>query len=182
MSDRIEMLEATLDLMDGGVAILDDRSYVLFWNDAAATLTGYLAREVLSQPCPEGLYHVDEAHQGRAGAGSPECRQREPADTASQFSSLRAGHAERIALLEVPYEGEKADGDSLERPTLVAISHRLATRFRQCCVDVYCETHAVNPWARHWCFIRSRRQTRYPTAKVAKARTSSAARPIWKTD
>jgi PAS domain-containing protein len=42
MSDRLEMLEGTLDLMEEGVAILDEQSNILFWNKAASSLTGYL--------------------------------------------------------------------------------------------------------------------------------------------
>ena len=36
-----KMLEAVLDLMDEGVAILDDESRILFWNKAAAAFTGH---------------------------------------------------------------------------------------------------------------------------------------------
>jgi diguanylate cyclase (GGDEF)-like protein len=125
MGDRLEMLEATLDLMDGGVAILDAQSNVLFWNAAAASLTGYPAHNLIAQPCPENLYRVDEAHQGRAAAGAPASRQHEPANAALQLNSPKAGHTERIALLEVPREDEVADGDALEQPTLVSMSHRL---------------------------------------------------------
>jgi diguanylate cyclase (GGDEF)-like protein len=57
MGDRLEMLEAALDLVDGGVAILDEQSNVVFWNKSAAALTGYLAHDVISRPCPDGLGH-----------------------------------------------------------------------------------------------------------------------------
>jgi diguanylate cyclase (GGDEF)-like protein len=145
MGDRLEMLEATLDLMDGGVAVLDAESNVLFWNSAAATLTGYLAHDVLLQPCPEDLYRIDEAHLARAAACAPTSQQREPVDAAFQSSSSTAGHAERVALLEVPREDEEADDDSLERPTLVSINHRLGhsvpAMLRKCVLrDSYGET------------------------------------------
>ena len=72
MSDRVEMLEAVLDLMDEGVAILDDESKILFWNKAAAAFTGQGSPEdLISRRCPEHLYSVDEQHrsQGTLRAG-----------------------------------------------------------------------------------------------------------------
>ena len=53
MSDRVAMLEATLDLMDEGVAILDEQSEVLFWNEAAAAITGLAPRKSWREPAPK---------------------------------------------------------------------------------------------------------------------------------
>jgi diguanylate cyclase (GGDEF)-like protein len=119
MTDRVEMLEATLDLVDGGIAILDGQSNVVFWNDAAYTLTGYLARDVVSRPCPEHLYSVDEEHQGRVTAGS----------TSSRQNGLRhgptTGFSTPIAPLGEPVEILEPRCNTLQCPTLVSLVHRL---------------------------------------------------------
>jgi diguanylate cyclase (GGDEF)-like protein len=70
MNDRVEMLEATLDLVDGGIAILDDCSRVAFWNNAAETLTGHLAQDVICRPLPEILHRIDEKQRGCVDACS----------------------------------------------------------------------------------------------------------------
>jgi diguanylate cyclase (GGDEF)-like protein/PAS domain S-box-containing protein len=99
MSDRLEMLEATLNLMDEGVAILDEHSSILFWNKAAAALTGYPLEDVISQPCPNPLYRVDEDHRCIVDA---QPRQRAVGSKISQ-----------------------ANDELLESPTLVSMSHKL---------------------------------------------------------
>ena len=59
MSERLEMLEETLNLMEEGVVILDEHAIVSFWNDAAESLTGHTAMDMLSQPWPEYLCRVE---------------------------------------------------------------------------------------------------------------------------
>jgi len=61
-TERLEMLGATLDLLDEGVAVLDSQSRVVFWNNAAAELTGHQRMHLLSRPCPADLYKVAEDH------------------------------------------------------------------------------------------------------------------------
>ena len=120
MSDRVEMLEATLDLMDEGVAILDEQSTVLFWNKAAAALTGRPSEEMIAQACPEDLYRVDEQHRSRGAAN---------ANPSGQRSHLRridgldwaGGESDRIHALE----DSPQDGDLLRCPTLVSMCHKL---------------------------------------------------------
>ncbi len=63
LTERVEMLGATLDLLDEGVAVLDTVSRVVYWNTAAATLTGYLRMNLLSRPCPSDLYKLAEDHR-----------------------------------------------------------------------------------------------------------------------
>jgi diguanylate cyclase (GGDEF)-like protein/PAS domain S-box-containing protein len=62
MSDREQLLEATLDLIDEGIAVLDQNSSVVFWNGAAVALTGYRAEDVVRRPCPPSLYGVESDH------------------------------------------------------------------------------------------------------------------------
>jgi PAS domain-containing protein len=69
MGDRVEML-AALDLLEEGVAVLDERSNVVFWNRAAAELTGHLSQTMLSRPFPAELYRVDARSLPRSGTGA----------------------------------------------------------------------------------------------------------------
>jgi len=61
-TERLEMVGATLDLLDEGVVVLDILSRVVYWNSAATMLTGYLRMNLLSRPCPSDLYKVAEDH------------------------------------------------------------------------------------------------------------------------
>ena len=121
MSDRVEMLEATLDLMDEGVAILDEQSNVLFWNKAAATLTGHPAEEVMARRCPADLYRVDEEHRVRVGANAEACRRGGQTRSAISFGWAISDYADRRPMLLPPAESDQ----SLQSPTLVSMSHKL---------------------------------------------------------
>jgi len=57
------MLGATLDALDECIAVLDTRSCVIYWNDAAAEFTGHLRMNLLSRPCPSDLYKVSDDHR-----------------------------------------------------------------------------------------------------------------------
>lgn len=71
MTDRMALLEATLDRLPEGVALLDCEGGVVFWNQAAAAITGYRSAdlpaspEVLQPLLDAGLACADAA--GRAG-------------------------------------------------------------------------------------------------------------------
>jgi diguanylate cyclase (GGDEF)-like protein len=119
MTDRVEMLEATLDLVGGGIAILDDQSNVIFWNNAATALTGYRAQDVISRPCPQHLYSVDEEHRGRVTSGTVLSHQNAP----KHLSGLP--FYAPIACLEDPIEDSEENCNTLQCPTLVSLTHRL---------------------------------------------------------
>ena len=55
MSDRAELLEATLDSLPEGAALLGENCQVVFWNQAAEAITGYAAQEVVGHAAPESL-------------------------------------------------------------------------------------------------------------------------------
>jgi len=57
-----ELLGAALDLMDGGMVVLDAQDLVTFWNLAATGITGYRREGLLGKPCPPGLYRMDTHH------------------------------------------------------------------------------------------------------------------------
>jgi diguanylate cyclase (GGDEF)-like protein len=120
MNDRVEMLEAALDLMDEGVVLLDEQARVLFWNDAATFVTGYNRVDRLSRVCPEDLYEVDAEHLARTGAA-----------TLARARTLEGASPNAFAGAIARYAGElHAHRDTtaegfLEKPALVAIHHHL---------------------------------------------------------
>ena len=65
MNSRTHMLEATLNLLEEAVAVLDVQSKVVFWNRAAAALTGHQPEDLLCRACPPDLYAVDQSHLRR---------------------------------------------------------------------------------------------------------------------
>jgi diguanylate cyclase (GGDEF)-like protein/PAS domain S-box-containing protein len=55
MTDRPELLEATLDSLPEGIALLDEESNVVFWNQAAEAITGHIGLDRVGRPAPETL-------------------------------------------------------------------------------------------------------------------------------
>lgn len=55
MTDRIALLEAALDSLPDGIALIDGSGVVVSWNQAAAAITGYTAGDLLAHPAPETL-------------------------------------------------------------------------------------------------------------------------------
>ncbi len=55
MTNRAELLEATLESLPEGVALLGPDCNVAFWNQAAQAITGYAAMEMLGRPAPDAL-------------------------------------------------------------------------------------------------------------------------------
>lgn len=125
MSDRAEMLEAALDLMDGGVAILDEQSHVVFWNKAAEALTGYIAEDLVCRTCPSDLYRVNEEHRDRTGANAVAYRPRDPMRTAIGVSSADVRSPHRSWVVDAELEECDGTNDLLELPTLVSMGHKL---------------------------------------------------------
>jgi diguanylate cyclase (GGDEF)-like protein len=123
MSDRIEMLEAALDVIEGGVAILDDHTNVLFWNRAAAALTGFLPKDVVALPCPPGLYQVEDNHHGRLIAHSSSGSRQQNPET--RFASPVDRGVNQLTLLEADQEDEDECVDDLRCPALVSLNHKL---------------------------------------------------------
>jgi diguanylate cyclase (GGDEF)-like protein/PAS domain S-box-containing protein len=55
MTDRMELLEAALDNLPEGIALLGEEGLAMFWNPAAEAITGYSAADLLGRPLPEAL-------------------------------------------------------------------------------------------------------------------------------
>ena len=117
MRDRAEMLEATLDLMEEGIAVLDERSNILHWNKAAAVLTGYEPADVICRRCPEDLYRVDEEHRDKVSANGAGGR----GDIHAAGAAVGRTFPDRPAIVRTVQESSRL----LERPTLVSIRHKL---------------------------------------------------------
>lgn len=66
MSDRAELLEATLESLPEGAALLGDDCRVVFWNQAAQAITGYAAQDIIGRVSPETLMPLLEC------CGTPE--------------------------------------------------------------------------------------------------------------
>ncbi|HEY1159862.1 MAG TPA: diguanylate cyclase [Terracidiphilus sp.] len=55
MTDRTELLEATLGSLPEGIALADEEGRVVFWNGAAEAITGHLGAGLLGRPVRETL-------------------------------------------------------------------------------------------------------------------------------
>jgi diguanylate cyclase (GGDEF)-like protein/PAS domain S-box-containing protein len=55
MTDRAELLEATLDSLPQGLALLSDDCQVMFWNQAAQAITGFAALDLVGRQTPVAL-------------------------------------------------------------------------------------------------------------------------------
>ncbi len=116
MGDRMAMLEAALDLMEEGLAVLDQQSRIVYWNQAAAALTGYTAQELICRPCPDDLFRVDRQHRDKVVANAE--------------AELKAGLAEGggvsgLSFIQPAAESAHSPDPFLERLTLVSIHHKL---------------------------------------------------------
>ena len=116
MRDCVTLLEATLELMEEGIAVLDPQSNVAHWNNMAAELTGYSAVEVLGRKCPENLFQINKEHQDQVAA-------RLLARRSARAQGIRM-HAGFFSQAPVALD-KLAEKKNAVRPTLVSIHHKL---------------------------------------------------------
>ncbi len=116
MSDRMAMLEATLDLMEEGIAVLDEQSKVVHWNQAAAALTGYTAQDLICLPFPEELFRVDQQHRDKVVA---------KAEAELKAGLSEGGCVSGLSFSRSVVEMPQSPDPFLERLTLVSIHHKL---------------------------------------------------------
>lgn len=55
MTERPELLEAALDTLPEGIALIGAEGRIIFWNQAAEAITGYLGADLLARPVPSAL-------------------------------------------------------------------------------------------------------------------------------
>jgi diguanylate cyclase (GGDEF)-like protein/PAS domain S-box-containing protein len=72
MADSAELIEVALDSLPEGIALLGGQCQIVFWNQAAAAITGYARADLLSRQAPEPLQPLLTAcsRQGDEVAGA----------------------------------------------------------------------------------------------------------------
>ena len=116
MRDGVTLLEATLELMEEGIAVFDEQSNIAYWNNMAAEITGYSAADVIGRRCPEDMFHLDQEHLDQVAASVLARR-----NARAQGIRMHAGFFSRP-----PVELDKpAEKKIVARPMLVSIRHKL---------------------------------------------------------
>jgi diguanylate cyclase (GGDEF)-like protein len=148
MSDRAELLEATLDSLPEGVALLGENCQVVFWNQAAQAITGYAAQDLIGRAAPPTLRPllVCCASLGVcAGDTCPQSGRRFLAHALHQLGhevsamarilTLRNGQGERIGTAVLFHPAECLDalprGDTGENQNVEASLDDLKERLEQ---------------------------------------------------
>ena len=114
MTDRMELIESALDGLAEGVAILGLEDELVFWNRAAAGITGYTGVELLMRAIPRGLGSLlEEGSQAGSGerGGLVHMRHKlgHEVQAMRRFLVLRDGLGERIGSAVVFHPAEKLD-------------------------------------------------------------------------
>jgi diguanylate cyclase (GGDEF)-like protein len=108
--DNPAILRAVLEVLQTGIAIFDQQGKVLFWNDGAERITGYLRQEVMGQPC------AGRRAAGCDNPGNSLCAALSPAVAVAQdgsprslevFLRHRAGHFIPLYIRIVPLRGPR---------------------------------------------------------------------------
>ncbi len=89
MGDRTELLEAALDSLPEGIALLGAESQVVFWNRAAEAITGYAGAEVLGRAAPAAL---EALLSGPRPAGPESCAEPQTGHGALVHLEHKLGH------------------------------------------------------------------------------------------
>lgn len=137
MTDRSELVEAALDILPQGIAVVGDEGRVVFWNRAAEAITGYGSAGIVGRPARDALEAMvvggleswvgqtnAEARTGRGALLHVRHRLGHDVPAVVQVLVLRDGLGERIgtaalfhpteALDELP-RGECGEGIDVEK-------------------------------------------------------------------
>ena len=123
IGNRMQMLEATLDLIEEGVVVLDEQSKIVYWNRAANRLTGYTAEELMGARCPEDLYCINEQHRNQVGSKAGLNEVELPLGLMG-FSGAIAGYSYRTPLVDAEVESEAESVQAKSPSQLVALRHK----------------------------------------------------------
>lgn len=112
-----ELLKAAFDTVPEGVALVGGEGEVVLWNQAAQSITGYAAIDVLARPLPEGLetlFVEQSAESGAAGASKRalvHARHKlgHGVPVIARFLVLRDGLGERIGGAALFHPAESLD-------------------------------------------------------------------------
>lgn len=108
MSNRIEMLEATLNLIEEGVAVFDERSTLVFWNSFAGVVTGCTSEEILMRQ-PASLFGADNGPDTACTRCAANPSRRPDIPRLEEASGLESGQTK----------------EQLNRPALASMRHKL---------------------------------------------------------
>jgi diguanylate cyclase (GGDEF)-like protein/PAS domain S-box-containing protein len=148
MTDRTELLEAALDSWPDGIALVDAEGLVVFWNQAAEAITGYVGVEVLARPAPDALEPLllAEARPEGPESGAPagggvlvalRHKLGHQAQAMARTLLLRDGLGERIGTITVFHPTEGLDAlprgesgkDTAVEASQAEMEERLQTEF-----------------------------------------------------
>jgi diguanylate cyclase (GGDEF)-like protein/PAS domain S-box-containing protein len=148
MADRTELLEAALDSLPEGIALVGPEGEIAFWNRAAEAITGYARLELVTQPIPDlldrllpdGVWRADlhpDAEPGSTALVHLHHKQGHDLQAISRVFELRNGMGERIGAavsfhptegLDALPHGEAGDSDGV-KVSQTQLEERLQTDF-----------------------------------------------------
>jgi diguanylate cyclase (GGDEF)-like protein/PAS domain S-box-containing protein len=150
MTDRTELLEAALNSLPEGIALLSEEGHVVFWSQAAEAIIGHSGHDLLGRPIPEPLKPLLERHAPQRDAecdSESESRRGFPVQARHKLGhevpamtrtlALRDGLGGRIGTavvfhptrsLDALPHGESAEGDGVE-VCQADLKERLETEF-----------------------------------------------------
>lgn len=128
MSDRVELLEAALNALPDGMALLGEEGVLRFWNHAAEEITGYAAMDLLGRPVPEPLAPLvlgsdaasdaQSAHPGRGALVQARHRLGHEIPAIARIQVLRDALGNRIGTAAAFHPADSLDalplGDNTE--------------------------------------------------------------------
>jgi diguanylate cyclase (GGDEF)-like protein/PAS domain S-box-containing protein len=122
MTDLIELMEAAFDSRPDGIALLGKDGQLVYWNRAAAEITGYPGIELFSRPIPEPLERLllDRPRELDAGENALTPSSRgvavetlhklgHPVKTIAQRMTLRDAFGDRIGIAVVFHPADNLD-------------------------------------------------------------------------
>jgi len=130
MTNRTELLEAALDSLPEGVALLGEDCCVSFWNQAAQAITGFAAPEIVGRSTPDQLRPLLECWDvlGSSESGASQSLESETGQAFLIHAHHKLGHEMatmvRIRVLRDPL-GRRIGAAVLFHPAecLDALSH-----------------------------------------------------------
>jgi diguanylate cyclase (GGDEF)-like protein len=109
MSDRTAILESALDSLPDGVVLFGIEGEVVFWNQAAAAITGYQGVEVMGRPACEEVALLLPKTAGRGTPVRAKHKLGHKVQVMSRALVLRDGLGERIGMAALFHPAESLD-------------------------------------------------------------------------
>jgi diguanylate cyclase (GGDEF)-like protein/PAS domain S-box-containing protein len=137
MSDRTEILESALDSLPDGIVLFGVEGEVVFWNQAAAAITGYKGADVVGRPASAELKWLLPAIAGRGVLVRAKHKLGHEVHVMSRALMLRDELGERIGMAALFHPAEnldalphgEADGDEQVGASQAELKERLESEF-----------------------------------------------------